>query len=171
MYTELEQHLLSLINHSMIAYIVLWAAYIIKFKRIDSYSITLTVFVLFSSLMTVLTPYIFSYSKGGEGIFYKAIWHGFFVAAHIIEIISITKLHESFRLKISALSLVFVALLGVQASLHLVRLVEKSLFDSTYTAFIYTEGIKFVNLVFVFVCVLCIILGVIRNYQLDKKCV
>ncbi|MBQ4836072.1 hypothetical protein [Pseudoalteromonas luteoviolacea] len=171
MYTELEQHLLSLIEHSMIAYIVLWAVYIIKFKRIDSYSITLTVFVLFSSLMTVLTPYIYSYAKEGHGVFYQAVWHGFFIAAHIIEIKAITIFHDSFSLKIKRLTVFIVSLLGVQAFLHLARLFEKSMFESSYTAFIYTEGIKFVNLLFVFVCVLCIILGVKRNYQLDKKCV
>ncbi|KZX00097.1 hypothetical protein JL49_13470 [Pseudoalteromonas luteoviolacea] len=171
MFNELERNLLSMIEHIMIAYIILWGLYIAIFRRIDSYSVVLTVFVLFSSLMTVATPYLYVYAKSSDGIMHKAVWHLFFIVIFIAEIKIISVMHKSFRIKIKKLPLIFAIGLAAQAGLHIIRLLEKSLFETNYTAGFYTEGINIVNLMFVFLSILCIILAANRNYQLDKKCV
>ena len=120
--------------------------------------------------MNVCTPYLYDYAVSTRGLASKAVWHLFYVIVDVFFIHVIVWVHRSFSLRLSKLSLFSVILIAIQACTHLLRLLEKTLFETSYLSSFYTYTINVVNILFVFVCFLCIILGFQRRYQLDKAC-
>ncbi|TMO75310.1 hypothetical protein [Pseudoalteromonas aurantia] len=159
MFNSFEQFLLSLGEHVVLAYVLLWLMYLFMFKRLDSYSILLSCLVVFALLMNVLTPYLYAVASSGEGAMSKAVWHLSFVSIYILAM-SITRwLHSKVRVKLSKIAVFSIFLYATQAFAHLVRFTEKLIFSTDYTSGLYTFVIVGVNFLLVFVCVACIIVA------------
>lgn len=158
MLTFFEQQLLSFGEHIVLAYVLCWLLYLFAYKRVDSNSISLTYLVLFSLLMSYITPYLYSYAVSNAGILSKALFHLAFCAIQVLAMCVIRFNHSYFRLKMSRESLAVIYLYAAQVFIHLVRLFEKMAFGTSELAFFYTHAINIVNVLLLIVCVLCIVL-------------
>ncbi|KAF7770103.1 hypothetical protein PCIT_a3062 [Pseudoalteromonas citrea] len=159
MFNSFEQLLLSLGEHVVLAYVLLWLMYLFLFKRLDSYSILLSCLVVFALLMNVLTPYLYAIASSGEGAMSKAVWHLSFVSIYILAMSLTRWLHLKVKVKLSKVAVFSIYLYAIQAFVHLIRFTEKSMFSTDYTSSVYTFVIVGVNFLLVFVCVTCIIVA------------
>ncbi|MCF2826803.1 MULTISPECIES: hypothetical protein [unclassified Pseudoalteromonas] len=158
MLTLVEQQLLSFGEHIVLAYVFCWLLYLFAYRRADSNSVTLTYLVLFSLLMSYITPYLYTYAVNNVGVVSKAVFHLAFCAIQILAMCVIRINHNYFRLKMSKMTLAVIYLYASQVFIHLIRLLEKVVFGTSELALFYTHAINTVNVMLLIVCVLCIVL-------------
>lgn len=157
MFNEFEKFLFLMVQYTTIAYIGTWLFYIYVFKRVDSSAITLSSVMIFSLIMTVLTPYLYEFASVNKGVISKAVWHLTFVAFNLMAMSVIRGAHSLFKIHVSKITFTVIVLFAVQSGLQIIRLVEKALFETNVLSKLYTLGIASVNIMFVFLGAFCVI--------------
>jgi hypothetical protein len=138
--------------------------FVIKNRTINSTSLSLFVWLVFSLLMLFIEPFIYSSTKNIS--LDRLIWYGSFATLDVLAILVINFLHKKNRIELSVQSLLLNLSFFIALLLQVSRYFDKQVFETNVLTEVYKEGITMLNIL-TWAFVICVV--VISKAKKNKR--